>query len=360
MKISTMPATELTAAQRARWSAIQRSNTALQSPFLCPEFTLAAATVRTGIEVAVLEANGEIGGFLPFQRGRRRTALPVASGLSEWDAMITDASRGCDVRDVLRACGLKSFRFDHLITTQAQGQNGQFLFGDAPYIDLSGGFAAYTALQRQAGSDCIVETRRKMRKLERECGPLRFELESADRVAFEQLLLWKANQNRRTGLLDIFRFDWVRELLDVVRQTHSAEFAGLLSTLHVGDELAAVHLGPRSESIAHLWFTAYNPRFAKYSPGIILLLEMARGLAERGIQRIDLGPGPQRYKQQLKSGDLGVARGIVDRSPAIRTVRRGWHGIRDHIRSGPLGKVARIPAHLLFRIRQWHEFHHVG
>ena len=72
--------------------------------------------------------------------------------------------------------------------------------------------------------------------------------------------------------------------------------------------------------------------------------------------RIDLGPGPQRYKQQVKSGDLGVARGTVDQSSAVGAARRSWHGIRNRICRGPFARVAKVPAHMLFRLRQWQDF----
>jgi CelD/BcsL family acetyltransferase involved in cellulose biosynthesis len=357
MKATAIRAHELTPLQIETWASIQQDRTDLDSPFLSPDFTQAAAQARA-VEVMLIEDGGEVRGFLPFQRDRWGAASPVAAGLSEWQAVILGEEHEgeCDIRKLLRSSGLKNWHFDHLIESQASVQNCEAIFGAAPCIDLSGGFDLYAQSRRDAGSACITETLRKRRKLEREIGPIRFELHTDDRSAFETLLKWKAAQNERTGLLNIFRYGWVVDTLESIWRTQSERFAGVLSALHVGDDLVAVHLGPRSSTISHLWFTAYDPKFAKYSPGLILLIEMARGLADNGVTRIDLGPGPQRYKLQFKTGDIGVARGVVDQSPTVRAFRRGWNGLRDGVRSGPLAGIAKIPAHLLFRLRQWNAF----
>jgi CelD/BcsL family acetyltransferase involved in cellulose biosynthesis len=47
----------------------------------------------------------------------------------------------------------------------------------------------------------------------------------------------------------------------------------------------------RSKTLWHYWFTAYDPAFAKYSPGTILLLQMAERASELGISAIDMGRG---------------------------------------------------------------------
>ncbi|MEZ6047698.1 MAG: GNAT family N-acetyltransferase [Planctomycetaceae bacterium] len=45
----------------------------------------------------------------------------------------------------------------------------------------------------------------------------------------------------------------------------------------------------------------FDPVFSKYSPGSLLILHIAEAAAREGIERFDLGPGDQLFKQTLKS-----------------------------------------------------------
>ena len=99
---------------------------------------------------------------------------------------------------------------------------------------------------------------------------------------------------------------------------------GTLSVLHVGERIAAVHLGLRSEQSLSCWFPAYDPSLARYSPGLVLMLGMARAAADAGLQHLDLGKGDERYKQSLKTGDLTIGEGAVYRPSAAAVL----HGVR--------------------------------
>jgi CelD/BcsL family acetyltransferase involved in cellulose biosynthesis len=70
------------------------------------------------------------------------------------------------------------------------------------------------------------------------------------------------------------------------------------------------------------WFPAYDMRFARYSPGLSLHFKMAEAAAAAGVRYLELGKGDERYKQSLKSGDLWVGEGWVDRPSAAAAVRR--------------------------------------
>ncbi|CAM5675051.1 hypothetical protein MAUB1S_03880 [Mycolicibacterium aubagnense] len=57
------------------------------------------------------------------------------------------------------------------------------------------------------------------------------------------------------------------------------------------------------------WFPAYDPSYARYSPGLVLHLRMAEAAAAEGIGLLDMGRGPAEYKDALKTGELAVQRG---------------------------------------------------
>jgi CelD/BcsL family acetyltransferase involved in cellulose biosynthesis len=95
---------------------------------------------------------------------------------------------------------------------------------------------------------------------------------------------------------------------------------------------------------------AYDVSLAKWSPGSMLLLQTAQSAQESGIRRIDLGKGPERYKQQLMSGATEVAEGSVDLRPMTAAIQRSWRRTRELVRASPL----RAPAQYVIRnARAW-------
>ena len=89
--------------------------------------------------------------------------------------------------------------------------------------------------------------------------------------------------------------------------------------IYAGDRPVAGHFGLRTATTLVGWFPAYDPEFARYSPGIVHHLRMAEHAAGSGLQQVDMGKGGREYKGWLKSGDLFVAEGRVSRpSPGGR------------------------------------------
>jgi CelD/BcsL family acetyltransferase involved in cellulose biosynthesis len=80
--------------------------------------------------------------------------------------------------------------------------------------------------------------------------------------------------------------------------------------------------------VLHHWFTAYDRRLYKYSPGLILFVELAKAAADRGIRRIDVGRGKEEWKASFASLETGVAAGAVDAQPLRSLARAGVLGLR--------------------------------
>ena len=119
--------------------------------------------------------------------------------------------------------------------------------------------------------------------------------------------------------------DWTVALLQRILTYNSEPFSGILSALYIENVLAAVLLSMKSYGVLHGWFSAYNPQFAQFSPGLILWLEMAKAAEKLGVNRIDLGKGPEDYKKHLMSDSIAVAEGSIDTRPLARIIRRNWH-----------------------------------
>lgn len=303
---------ELTASQTRLWSRLLPDDTAFASPFFAPELAAAVAAVRDDILVAVLSEGGETVGFFPFQRDAGGEGEALAFGISDFHGPVVSPGIRWSAAELLAACGLRSWRFDHLPADQEPFRAWHRELYESFYMDLSQGFEEYARQRRLDGSRQIPGVANLQRRLEREVGGLRFEARTTDPEVLDRLIGWKSDQYERTGRKsDPLRAPWVRSLLGRLQAMESAGCTGMLSALWAGGELVAAHLGTRSRSVWHSWFPAYSRRFARYSPGLILLLEMARYAASLGIRRFDLGRGEALYKRRLQSGCLWVAEGSV-------------------------------------------------
>ena len=329
--IRVVPLRQLGAADRAAWAALQEADPRLASPFFRPEFAELVAAVRDDVFVAVMECAGEAVGFFPFQRDARGVGGPVGGTLSDYQAVIARRDFSWDAVRLVRGAGLREWRFDHLLAAQEPFGLFHRILTESPVIDLSEGYARY-AEQRVR----LLSEPRKRRKLEREVGPVRFEAHVADGGMLRTLMRWKGAQYEAGGKRNLFTLPWVAGVLERVQAAQGAQFSGLLSVLSAGGEPVAAHLGLRSRTVWHYWLPTYNPAFAQYSPGMLLVLEMAASAAALGVRTIDFGKGRALYKQRLANGTVALAEGVVPAAPLQAACARTQGRVRALLRRGPV------------------------
>jgi CelD/BcsL family acetyltransferase involved in cellulose biosynthesis len=235
---------ELAAPELARWGDMQAGEEALTSPFLSPEFAAAVGCARSNTRVAVLsDATGVVGVF-PFEVRRLRFVAALAKGLSDVQGLIVPREADVGVHQVVRACGLRSFAYDHLLAAQERWLASGISRDDheqSPAVDLSGGFDAYAGRQRAAPRSLFQSTGRKRRKLEREQGPVRLLFDQRDHGVLDQVLRWKSDQYRRTGRVDRFADHANRLVVHDLVDNRCASFAAPLTVLLAGDKVVAGH-----------------------------------------------------------------------------------------------------------------------
>jgi CelD/BcsL family acetyltransferase involved in cellulose biosynthesis len=344
---------ELTDLERAAWVRLAETVPAFDGPYFRPEFTEHVAAVRDDVCVAVLDVEGRPVGFLPFQKSGR-VGRPVGGRLSDFHAVIVEPGVEWTVARLMHGCGLRTFHFDHLLASQGEFVPHHWEREGSPYMDLSRGFDAYERERKAAKSGDVKETLRRERKLGRE-HEVRFEWK-ADDAALDRLIAWKTEQYRRTDKTEVFSFPWTVALVRRLLQVDEPGFGGVLSGMSVDGELVAAHFGIRSRNVLHYWFPAFGDRCEKFSPGLVLQLKIARACAERGLTRIDLGKGNERYKVQFASGAIEMAAGVVDGSAMTGFVRRNWHRTKDWVKASPLAGAARVPARIVRSLRERGEF----
>ena len=320
---------ELGGADVDAWRRVQRSSDVMGNPFLAPEFAAAVAEVRPAAQVAVLR-EGSATCFFPFERHRLGMARSIGAGMSDCQGVVAPPDMALDGQALLRACGLRLWRFDHLLGHQASVLAPGAAQVPSALIDLQDGFEAYLADRRAVSKTLVSTAERKARKLEREVGPLRFVADDRDHVLVDRVVAWKRDQYVRTGVHDVLAAPETGVLLHRLLDARSDTFSGLLSVLYAGDHPVAVHLGLRTPTVVAWWLPAYDPAFARYSPGLTLLLRLAAWAAGTGVRWIDLGKGDEPYKDRFRSADTHVADGIL----ALPHARRSFELLRAARRQG--------------------------
>jgi CelD/BcsL family acetyltransferase involved in cellulose biosynthesis len=334
MQIRVARAGELDPIQRKRWASVQEAIPELASPFFRPEFTDAVSVVRDDVFVACVEHEGVEAGFFPFQRSRLGLGSPVGGQRSNYHGVVAEPWVPWDAAGLVRGCGLRTFEFHHLLATQVEFSPYHAAVESSPVIDASAGFDAYLKTLSARGSDVAARTQQQVRRVEREAGPVSFEADSHDPALLTLLLRWKSAQYRATGHIDQFDVPWNVALVRRLHETSTPGFAGTLSVLRVGDSVAAMAFSLRSRATWHYWFPAYDPAYATYSPGMILLLRLVQVVGTRG-GTIDLGRGEEPYKTRLATATTEVAEGRVVPSRSLAAAAR--------IRAGAIRAASRTP-----------------
>ncbi len=330
-------------------------------PFFCPEYIQAVASVRDDVYVGILRENGRTVGFFPFQRGDAPVGQAVGVPMTDYHGIITEPGLQCNVRKVIRGCQLAIWDFKYIPRTQKIFEPFHRNELESPIIDLSGGYEAYLAVKYHPRSEIAT----LLRKLAREVGPLHFVEHVSDISLLHMLMQWKANQYRRTGAANLFDSTWPGKLLEKIFATQSKGFAGMLSVLYAGDYIVAMHFGIRSSRVWHWWFPVYDPQYAVYSPGLLLLLKMAESAESLGLDTIDLGHTRRiTYKQRFMNGSVPLWGGSVE-LPSWYTAARRIQKLKTHPAVAILKREVRalvrhtalhLPAHhakrLFYRVRE--------
>ena len=304
---------------------MQTSTAELGNPFLSPAFAIATARVRPGARAVVLEDGNDIVGFFAFEQGAFRRGRALAAGVSDCQGVVHSVGLAWNPLDVLEWTGLDVWEFDNLIGCQVASFGQNVRTHSSPIIDVSRGYDLYVTERRRSSKRTLRSLGQKQRNLVRAHGPIQFDFDSRDERALNTLMEWKSRQYRRTGRRDRFAVRWIERLVRDLFETRSETCSGTLSVLYAGERIVAVHFGLRAELSLSCWFPAYDPEFAKYSPGLLLHMSMASAAATAGLRLLDLGKGDERYKQSIKSGDLTVGEGWIRRPSAaamLQTAQR--------------------------------------
>jgi CelD/BcsL family acetyltransferase involved in cellulose biosynthesis len=84
-----------------------------------------------------------------------------------------------------------------------------------------------------------------------------------------------------------------------------------IATLYVGERPAATHLSFHHGAQLLLYNSGYDPAFAEYSAGFVLLVYRLQRALAQGIRVLDFLRGDERYKYDLGASDQFIYRVII-------------------------------------------------
>lgn len=311
MKAAVVRPSELGAAERACWERFAR-DPSLSSPFLSGQFTQLIGQVRDDAWVAVVDDGPGIGGFLPFQMDSQGIGRPIGSGIADAQAFMCAPEWDFDPAELITAAGLRRWQFDHLVTTQRPFVPYHHRRHRSPIVHLADGHDVFLQKLRAHSKDLQAQVARRRRKLEREVGPVVCEWHSTQiDQDLRDLRRWKSDQYASTATWDRFAHPWIVDSLSQVAGSDDPACRGLLTVLRAGDRLVAAHLGLLGLDRLSWWFPAYDADFGRYSPGLILLLDLLAEAAARAVPLVDLGRGEHDYKLRVTPDFYEVAEGEV-------------------------------------------------
>jgi CelD/BcsL family acetyltransferase involved in cellulose biosynthesis len=356
MRIQVIQVDELSDELAARWGQIQRTNAYLISPFFSLQFTQAVAYVRNDVRVAVMRQHDQVVGFFPFHQSGFRIARPIGLGLSDFHGMIVEPDLNWSAEDLLAGCNQVRWRFDHLVCGQAGFDGAANDWQPSPQIRTDIGWDGYQQQLDTKARKQFKESQRKLQKLQQDHGAIRFEQHTDSTDVLNAVFALKSHQCRETGVTDYFSFAWTTALIRKLHSIQDADFQGVLSCLYVGDQLAAVHFGIRTDRAWHFWFPAYTDQFSAYSPGLILLYEIIRAAATSGIQHIDLGKGVSTYKERVMNDQVLVGSGCVQRPSLLNRLISCAESLEARRVGWCLQPVLNLPGRVVRRVARQHRF----
>ena len=327
---------ELTEADRLAWSSFQAADPCLWSPYFSHSYVAAAEIARPGVKVMKFHDESGPLAFWPVRPGPLGTARPVGGPMDDLHGIVAAPDTVLDLqqRSVARHVGGYAFTATPS-NQQRHGLNGQM--GDGNQVmDLSAGYEAWLN-ERQTASSNFRREHRKVEALLNDPGTV-VAHDATDPAAFDRLLELKQIAYDQSGHFPLFSLDWPRRLLETLAEQRAGDARGVLSTLHIEGQFAAISYCMRSEHVLHYWFPAYEEGYSKLKPGLALLFSLAQWSAGEGVKELHLGLGDTRYKRQMatymapvRAGTLALSgpQKLATLAASLATRLEGRHRLLD-------------------------------
>lgn len=326
MRVTVLRPGELGAEEARLWAKFQQLSPVTLSPFLSLAFAQAVDRFRPHARVAVIEEEGKVEAFLPFELASRTIAVPIGSPMNDLQGFI-HSGLPIDARQVIKRAGLRGWRFGQVPAEQRAliPHHYEGTLAEAPAIDLSDGYESYF---NGRSKSFTTKKMRQRRSLERRVGTVSLEWRSSRPAdSLRQLVAWKASKYH--GTEELLSDPTALPILEELGSAEDEHCRGVVSVLRAGQRPVAINLGMTGPRGLTGWFASYDAELSRFSPGTLLILAVAEEAANQGLGYYDLGYGQDSYKFRLANTSYSVAGGAVWVSRAERTARRLYRHLRS-------------------------------
>jgi CelD/BcsL family acetyltransferase involved in cellulose biosynthesis len=326
MRVTVLRPGELGPEEARLWAKFQQLSPVTMNPFLSLTFARAVDRFRPNARVAVIEEEGKIEAFLPFELASRTIAVPIGSPMNDLQGFI-HSGLPIDARRVIKSAGLRGWRFGQVPAEQRAliPYHYEEAVTEAPAIDLRDGYESYF---NSRSKSLTTKKMRQRRSLERQVGTVHLEWQSSrPEDSLRQLVAWKSSKYH--GTEELFSDPTAMRILEELGSADDEYCRGVVSVLRAGQRLAAINIGMTGPRGLTGWFAAYDGELSRFSPGTLLILAVAEEADRQGLGYYDLGYGQDSYKFRLANTSYSVAGGAVWVSRAERAARRLYRQLRS-------------------------------
>lgn len=346
MRLFDTPLSALGSRDLDRWRELAHPGGRLTSPYLLPDFAQDVDAQRHDVHVIIAEENSAPIGYFAYHAPQGGIARPVGAPLSDYQGFAAISGFRVEEKALLSAMGADVLVYDNW---QGEALGKVRTETRSSIIDLSEGVDAWMARKEQTQHKHFKKLRQRQRKAEREFGPIRIVFGDPLGERFETLRAWKSAQYQQTGLLDLFDIQWVDGVIRNCASRSFGPFRGLVASLYLGEQLAAVEMGIVAGDIYHSWMPAYDPAFRAVSPGHLLLQGIIEAAPNMRINRIDLGGGEYAYKDAYTDYETVLQGGRAMKPSAAMAGLLAWDSAEAACKILP-GPLSRAPLKLR---RRW-------
>ncbi|MEZ5997477.1 MAG: GNAT family N-acetyltransferase [Hyphomonas sp.] len=314
----------LTPEQIAAWEALCHAHEDYDSPLVHPEFVRLAGQHRADARVALIsDASGLACAFAFYRRPLGR-AWPIGAPFHDYTALVVRRDTTLTLQDILELAGVSAFATQTLLDPWNRFEDCRGKPMETQVVRMKGiAPEVYLETQRKAFAKRFKNFRRLDGRLSRDGHVVDLRWGALDTATAEQLYAVKSAQFIQSGYVDVTRASLARPTLDAV----AASPHGFQASLWSGDRLVSGHFGMRLGDVFHPWIAAYNPDFAEYSPGNLMLMRALAALPDMGLATYDLAEGHDHYKKYYTNACRRVWSVEVTASRGAGNVLAAGHGL---------------------------------
>ncbi len=293
-----------------------------------PDFLVPLAQVIGHCRAVRIRDGAETVGYIPiYQPFGPSFAFPIP--MCDYQSVALFKSTRIDFHRILQQAGICRWKYENLTECNGLSEiSHRFARRSVPVIQLGGSFSEYLG-DRARGGTKFQSIKKLSRRLAREVGNVSVVRPNSNEEFIDRLLEYKQHRQPEQQPFDRF----VRRALLRFAESQNGEIRGAPYVLMAGDDVLALSFLLEADDHAFGWFCGYEPRFAKYSPGSLLLLKVIEEMHVRKFKAFDLGPGGEPWKERFATGHRTACLGHIYSYKALGSLEDKVSGVVRTIRS---------------------------